>query len=109
MYSPASVVYMLMVGKQELYVLSEEDLMNEATVNHLRNQSRMLFQSLREIFSMQPEAWKWNLSHKWKSLGSQSSQLPPDSTRSLEPPPALNSPKSTQKPQGTVLYSDADS
>ena len=47
MYFPASVVYLLMVGKQELHALSEEDLMNEATVNHLRNQSRMLFQSLR--------------------------------------------------------------
>src|SRR5437762_13963201 len=99
MYSPASVIYVLMVGKQELYALSEEDLMNEATVNHLRNQSRMLFQSLREIFSMQPEARKWNLSRKRKSLGSQSSQLPPDRSRSLEPPPTLNPPKSTQKPQ----------
>ena len=109
MCSPTSVIYVLMVGKQELYALSEEDLMNEATVNHLRNQSRMLFQSLREIFSMQPEARKWNLSRKRKSLGSQSSQLPPESSRSLEPPPALKRLKSTQTPQGTVLYSGADS
>jgi hypothetical protein len=99
MYSPISVVYVLMVDEQELYALSEEDLMNEATVNHLRNQSRMLFQSLREIFSMQPEARKWNISRKRKPLGPQSS----------EPPPALNPPKSTRKPSSTVLYNNANS
>jgi hypothetical protein len=63
MYSPVSV-YVLMVGKQELCALSQEDLMNDTTVNRLRNSSRVVFQSLREVFSIQPEARKWNLSRK---------------------------------------------
>ena len=53
---------------------------------------------------MQPETRKWNLSHKRKFLRPQSSQLPFDNSRSSELSPALSSSKSTQKPQGIVLY-----
>jgi hypothetical protein len=92
----------LMVGKDELCALSEEDLTNEETVNLIRNPSRAIFQSLREIFSLQPEARKLNLSRKRKSVGSQS-QLPPDDSHSPEPYPALNLPKSNQKSPGNCV------
>src|SRR5271154_5136988 len=92
----------LMVGKDELCALSEEDLMNQETVNLIQNPSRGLFQSLREIFSLQPEARKLNLSRKRKSVGSQS-QLPPDDSHSPEPHPALNLPKSNQKSPGNCV------
>lgn len=74
MYYPTSRSDGLMVGKKELCALSEEELMKKETVNWIRNQSRVVFQSLREIFLMQPEARKLNLSRQRKSLGSESSQ-----------------------------------
>ena len=96
---PSSFFDKLMVGKDELYALSEEDLTNEETVNLIRNPSRAVFQSLREIFSLQPEARRLNISRKRKSVGSQS-QLPPDDSHSAEPVPVLNLPKSNPKSPG---------
>jgi hypothetical protein len=92
-----------MVGKEELCALSEEDLMSEVKVNRIRDPSRIIFQSLREIFSRQPEARKQNLSRKRKSVNSQS-QPPRISLQLSNPPAALNPPKSNQKSKGTVYY-----
>ena len=89
----------LMVGKDELCALSEEDLMNQETVNLIQNPSRGLFQSLRELFSSQPEVRKLNISCKRKSIGSQS-QLCPDDLDSAEPAPAHQPSKPNQKSPG---------
>lgn len=64
--------------------------MNEEKVNRIRNMSRSLFQSLRQIFFKQPEVRKLNLSQKRKPI-------------SLSHP-SINSPKSNRKSRGTPLY-----
>jgi len=63
---------MLMAGKEELCALSEEDLLDAFIVNSLRNSSRLLFESLRQIIRQQPELRRINLSRKRKKGGSQS-------------------------------------
>jgi hypothetical protein len=91
-----------MVGKEEMCALFEDDLMNEETVNRLRNPSWSIFQSLREIFSTQYEARKSNLSRKRKSVSLKSKvlRISLQSTSAA----ALNPPKSNQKSQGTIFY-----
>jgi hypothetical protein len=75
-----------MVGKEELCALSEEDLMNEATVSRFRNRSGVVFQSLQEIFSKQSKARNLNLSGKRKPVSLQP-QVPQVNLQSNPPPP----------------------
>lgn len=75
--------------------MSESDIMDEVIVSRVRNNSGLVFQSLRKILQKQPEVRQLNLSRKRKNLDSQSS----------EPiAPAIDQPKkSNQTSQGTVI------
>jgi hypothetical protein len=98
---------MLMAGKKELCALSEEDLMKEEVVNRIRNKSGLMFQSLREVFSIQPELRRLNTSRKRKQINSQSSQVPPISLQASDLPPVIEVPKSNQRSQGNACYGNS--
>jgi hypothetical protein len=80
----------LIVGKDELCALSEEDLKSREVVNRILNPSQTIFQSLQQVMLLQPEVRKLNLSRKRK-LVSQSQ---------LQSSLVLNLPKSNQKLPG---------
>ena len=70
MYPAASVFDRLMIGKEELCALSEEDLMKEEIVNRIRNTSGLVFKALRQIRLKQPDIRQINISTKRRKPGS---------------------------------------
>jgi len=62
-----------MAGKEELCALAKDAEMDEETVNRIRNPSRLVFESLRQIRMTQPDIREINLSAKRKLASSERS------------------------------------